>query len=152
RTAVRHRRGAQGDCRTRLVAFRFTRFERSFRMLIRYYCHLGLLSGYGVAAEKLGMTLFAGGHTLEIRPLMPYEQVVVNPDLPLARMIRRDHELDPNPDLVIVHTLPMDCATVLAKVEEAQGLLPERTKLVAYTTWEGASAIPMAMAQSLHVD
>src|SRR5262249_22112581 len=64
----------------------------------------------------------------------------------------RDHELDPNPDLVIVHTLPMDCATVLAKVEEAQGLLPERTKLVAYTTWEGASAIPMAMAQSLHVD
>lgn len=114
-------------------------------MKVRYYGHVGLLTGYGKAAEAMCAALLAAGVELEIRPLLPYENVRIDPSLPVARCLRRDFELDQSPDVVIVHTLPFDCA----KVVDVAGLASLDVPIVAYTTWEGAGPIPQAMAEAL---
>lgn len=113
-------------------------------MKVRYYGHVGQTTGYGKAAEAMCLSLIAAGCEIEIRPLSPFESVKVDPDLPLARCLRRDWELT-QPDAVIVHTLPMSCASVI----ELAGLEPLEVPLVAYTTWEGSDAIPADMALGL---
>lgn len=120
-------------------------------MLIRYYGHVGQRTGYGRAASDLCHALAKRpGVHLEIRALAPYNKLAFEgPDLPLAKLVKTDDELNPHADVCIVHTLPMDCSRVVeiagwAKVSHV-GLpsepLPrsERPLLVAYTTWEGSS-------------
>lgn len=99
---------------------------------VRYYGHVGQMTGYGKAAEAMCMAFLTAGCELEIRPLSPFEKVVIDRDLPLARCLRRDYELTP-PDVVIVHTLPLDCAHVAHHAQLALLDVP----LIAYTTWEG---------------
>jgi glycosyltransferase involved in cell wall biosynthesis len=78
--------------------------------------------------------------------------------LPLASYIRTDDQLTA-PDVVFVHTLPLDCAKVLeiagfvATAQSSTGILTRERfrvegpsggpcRFAAYTTWEGASAVP----------
>jgi glycosyltransferase involved in cell wall biosynthesis len=95
--------------------------------------------------------MIAAGIELEIRPLAPAAQLdMERPDvLPLARRLVRDVEALARPDVVFVHTLPLDCIRVVGELPLytrgiLAGLVPdkgERAKLCAYTTWEGASDI-----------
>jgi glycosyltransferase involved in cell wall biosynthesis len=112
-------------------------------MLIRYYGHVGLPSGYGDAASEMCMAILGAGFELEIST--DGEQCHQR-YMPLARCFRNEAELRA-PDVVVVHTLPLDCAEVLVK-----NRIRKRYPLalcVAYTTWEGASMIPTDMAMSL---
>lgn len=104
-------------------------------MKIRYYGHIGQATGYGRAASDLCMAMKGAGVDLEIRPLSPPHQRVFEPAfLPLANHVKLEPELDPHPDVVIVHTLPVDCAYVQRVVMDG----PTRTSApwIAYTTWE----------------
>ncbi len=106
------------------------------KIKIRYYGHVGQTTGYGIAAGDLCMALSRHpGVDLQIVPLQP-EAGVAGRFLPLASRLRRhdDPGLDPTPDAVVVHTLPMDCRRVLqlAKLWPPRG----RQILVAQTTWE----------------
>lgn len=116
-------------------------------MLIRYYCHAGIRTGFGKAAEGLARALLTiPGVKLEMRPLAPYGTLAFEGDgLPLASYVRTDDELDPNPDVVLVHTLPLDCRTVLVHAGFLAEMLipgawvrPRHARLIAYTTWEGS--------------
>jgi glycosyltransferase involved in cell wall biosynthesis len=115
-------------------------------MKIRMYGHGGVAkTGYAQANLDLAMALArTPGVTLELRPLGPPASIEFSPAyLPLASCVRRDHELDPAPDVVIVHTLPLDCARVLEVAKIAPG-----PKLIAYTTWETFAA-PRAVCEAL---
>jgi glycosyltransferase involved in cell wall biosynthesis len=112
-------------------------------MLIRYYGHVGLPSGYGDAASEMCMAILGAGFDLEIST--DGEQCHQR-YMPLARCFRNEAELR-DPDVVIVHTLPLDCAEILAKNRVRQKT-PEAL-CVAYTTWEGASVIPREVAEAL---
>jgi glycosyltransferase involved in cell wall biosynthesis len=107
-------------------------------MKIRYYGHAGQLTGYGRAAEGMCHALIAGGAELEIRSLAPYDTLDFSHDLPLANHVRTDAGLDPNPDVVIVHTLPMDCVRVFELAEPTIG--GQTATWIAYTTWEALRA------------
>ncbi len=115
-------------------------------MKVRYYSHGGSAkTGYAKAALDLAMALQrTPGVELELRPLGPPASVEF-PDayLPLATSVRRDHELSASPDVVLVHTLPLDCARVLEVAK-----IPPGPKLIAYTTWETLMA-PLAVRDSL---
>src|SRR5688572_4829859 len=106
-------------------------------MKVRYYGHIGQKTGYGRAASDLCMALLGAGVELEIRPLSPpLQRVFSDPYLPLASCVRLEPELDPNPDAVIVHTIPVDCRNIQDIV--MSGPSPSRTSApwIAYTTWE----------------
>lgn len=115
-------------------------------MKVRYYGHLGQMTGYDKAAEGMCMALLAVGVELEIRPLEALGKLVFERDSPLVHLIRRDSELT-RPDAIIVHTLPLDCARVV----ELAGLDGDNfdIPLVAYTTWEGTSRMPVAISAAL---
>ncbi len=106
-------------------------------MLIRYYGHVGLPTGYGDAAAEMCMAILGAGHSLEIST---DGNQCHRRFLPLATCLRDEGELS-EPDVVIVHTLPLDCPKVLA----AQAIRDKypRARTVAYTTWEGASFVPV---------
>lgn len=115
-------------------------------MKIRMYGHGGVAkTGYAQANLDLAMALArTPGVTLELRPLGPPASIEFPPAyLPLASCVRRDHELDSAPDVVIVHTLPLDCARVLEVAKLAPG-----PRLIAYTTWETFAA-PQAVCEAL---
>lgn len=114
-------------------------------MKIRYYGHAGQLTGYGRAAEQLCLALLR--HTdveLEIRTLAPYDTLTFDgPTLPLANHVKTDAQLDPAPDVVIVHTLPGDCHKVVALAGPTITHPPgKRAVWVAYTTWETMDNAP----------
>jgi len=112
-------------------------------MLIRYYGHVGVESGYGEAAAETCMAILAAGLDLEIST---DGKTLESRFLPLAGCIRQEAELD-SPDVVIVHTLPLDCCKVLerARIRERY---PAAT-CIAYTTWEGSSSISPDVGASL---
>jgi glycosyltransferase involved in cell wall biosynthesis len=117
---------------------------------VRYYGHVGQRTGYGRAAEATCHALMAAGVDLDIRPLAPRAQLDLTRSsaLPLASLIQR-HEGTPADmmDVVIVHTLPLDTPRVLAIERLAKGAGP---KLVAYTTWEGESAMPIGFRKAFN--
>jgi len=112
-------------------------------MLIRYYGHVGVPTGYGDAAAETCMAILAAGFDLEIST---DGRQCPSRFLPLARCIRDEAALS-KPDVCIVHTLPVDCAAVLRR----SGLEGTDVLTVACTTWEGWSgaAIPREVADSL---
>lgn len=121
-------------------------------MLIRYYGPVGIPSGYGYAANETCMAILSAGLDLEIQTYNPNPDGTINQlparYAPLVPCIRSDGDPPtPDPDIVIVHTLPRDCARVLA-VAQIRDLYP-RAKCVAYTTWETAAPIPEPLAQGL---
>lgn len=113
-------------------------------MKIRYYGHVGQVSGYGIAASDLCMALSRHPDVdLQIVPLQP-EVAVTGRFLPLASHLRRRE--DPGlsePDVIIVHTLPRDCRRVLEleKLWWAGGR--SKATLVAQTTWEAQGQAPI---------
>lgn len=112
-------------------------------MLVRYYGHVGLPTGYGDAAAEMCMAILSAGLDLEIST---DGKALHRRFLPLATCIRSKTELSP-PDAIIIHTLPMDCGALL----ESTGVGDQfpKARRVACTTWEGASMIPGEMQQSL---
>ena len=106
-------------------------------MKIRYCGSCGHRSGYAHAANEMALALLSAGADLEIRVLGPEGPVFEGPTLPLAKCVRTDAELSVNPDVVIVHTTPTDCGVYLDGID-----LPYGAFKVAYTTWEGSSAMP----------
>lgn len=113
-------------------------------MLVRYYGHVGLPTGYGDAAAEMCMAILSAGLDLEIST---DGDACHKRFLPLAKSFKNEHELSP-PDAVIVHTLPLDCEKIL--IDKVGDRFP-KAMTVAYTTWEGASLIPPEMARSLSV-
>ena len=112
-------------------------------MLVRYYGHVGAASGYGDAANEMCMAILDAGIDLEIST---NGESLHNRYMPLASCIRNEEELSP-PDVVIVHTLPMDCGEILKRINfDPAYRAPLR---IAYTTWEGSSPMPWTMAQAL---
>jgi glycosyltransferase involved in cell wall biosynthesis len=112
---------------------------------VRYYGHVGERSGYGVAARAMCRALVTAGVELEIRPIERRTSLAVldeGSNLLLAPYLRRPDELT-EPDVAIVHTLPLDCASV-----PFEGHL-EETPWVAYTTWEAMSPVPDVMVSLL---
>lgn len=109
-------------------------------MKIRYYSHAHLTTGYGRAALDLIMALDRAHVRLEAVTMGPRP-----PDVPWP--IPGDLcEPIPDPDVVIVHTLPGDCHRVLETEGLKRGAGP---KLVAYTTWEALTA-PEQIVQPLY--
>lgn len=123
-------------------------------MKIRYYGHVGQRTGFGIAAENMCRALLSVGVDLEIRALAPY-------DIALAGVVESDHQRDkllkpglqsclrvddalsPDPDAVIVHTLPTECPRVV----EIANL--ERFPRFAYTTWEMVDRAPAEVTEPL---
>jgi glycosyltransferase involved in cell wall biosynthesis len=114
-------------------------------MKIRYYGHAGQLTGYGRAAEMMITALLRAGADVELRALAPYDTLKFEgSSLPLASHLKRDEDLDPRPDVIIVHTLPMDCPRVvdLASADRSFRLAYDhhrRPTWIAYTTWEAST-------------
>lgn len=111
-------------------------------MLIRYYGHVGLPTGYGDAANEMCMAILEAGLDLEIST---DGTQLPSAYLPLAKHIKAEADLTGRPDAIIVHTLPLDCV----KLAQSRGLRSETGRLVAYTTWEGASELPWEMGRGL---
>lgn len=105
-------------------------------MRVRYYGPVGLPTGYGDAANEFCMAMLTAGIDLEI--LTASAQLHQN-YLDLAPLIRSDEmPPTPDPDVVIIHTLPLSCAKTLAAARVATDC--PRAALIAYTTWEGLYA------------
>ena len=117
-------------------------------MKVRYYGHVGQQTGYGKAAMDLCMALVRAGVDLQIRPLAPPAAISI-PDayLPLARLLHREDSLDPSPDVIVVHTLPLDCPRVLEAIDRVEPRAAGQRR-VAYTTWETSGA-PLEMTEAL---
>lgn len=107
-------------------------------MKIRYYGHNGSGTGYGRAADEMVEALAAAGADVEVRPLGPASSRAST-----ARFYRHDAELT-MPDVVIVHTLPLDIGRAIGALPSEVLELPH----VAYTTWE-ALQVPPAVVRSV---
>lgn len=114
-------------------------------MLIRYYGPVGIPGGYGTAANETCMAILAAGLDLEIQTYNPspgadHENRLPMRYAPLVPCVRTDgNPPRSNPDVVIVHTKPADCAKLL-EIAQIRTLYP-KAHCVAYTTWECASPI-----------
>jgi hypothetical protein len=128
---------------------------------VRYYGHVGQTTGYGRAAADNCMALLATGQVdLEIRPLGKPSRDEMIDALSGARgvlrgLIRSDAELT-DPDVIIVHTLPLDCKRVHDLVsytgingEPARSIAEK--PWVAYTTWEAMTPIHVELALDLSI-
>lgn len=100
-------------------------------MLIRYYGHVGVPTGFGEAAAEMCMAILTTGYGLEIST---NGKRLERRYLPLATCIRNEHELTP-PDVIIVHTLPLDCNWALENLRSQH----PNALMIAYTTWEACS-------------
>lgn len=120
-------------------------------MKVRYYGSAGLPTGYGTAANELAMSLLGAGCDVELRlygtdnaKLHKFEGDVA----PLEACVRSEENLDPNPDVVLVHALPFDCWPILRQSGFGERK-PGGPLRVAYTTWEGVSAVPAEICEVL---
>ena len=122
-------------------------------MLVRYYGNITGQSGYADAAREFCMSLLTAADGIDLEITCPGGHLAAE-FLPLASRVRDQGTLSPNPDVVIVHTLPLSCAELLVK----EGLQSRRfqdsysdtdARLIAYTTWEGCGAISPAVAQAM---
>ena len=126
-------------------------------MRVRFYGHIGRLSGYGRAAADLCMSLLATGRIdLEISPIdtghiAPQEAALaLERYLPLRACLRHDHELQ-RPDVVILHTLPLDMPRMQTLAMQAHATtLASDIPWIAYTTWEGAGLAPIDVRTALY--
>jgi len=127
---------------------------------IRLYSHTSLRTGYARAADELAFSLLAAGAELEIVPLSapPEARAWTDKNVALKRYLTPSrHEHRPlGPDVIIVHTLPYDCARVLeiARLIDSADRTWRRIPgcpLVAYTTWEGYDVPPAEMIERLQV-
>lgn len=112
-------------------------------MKVRYYGHVGVPTGYGDAANEMCMALLSAGVELEISTdgrQLPIRYMALAPCIKAAADLSA-------PDVVIVHTLPLDCVKVLGEDRIAERY--PRVPCVAYTTWEGSSAIPPEFVPAL---
>lgn len=118
-------------------------------MKVLLYSHVGNLSGYGRAGRELAMSLLAAGVELEIRPFKVGfdEAAIALADYkPVEACLRSKEQLTAEPDVIIIHTLPMD----LERVRQAElADFPGAGPMVAYTTWEGHSDISAEMIHAL---
>lgn len=112
-------------------------------MRIRYYGHVGQRTGYGVAAQHLCRALARQPEVdLDIFP----DFTRFDPELLPEDLRTLVGEAAPRPDVVIVHSLPADCARIRdaayrdGSLDGAVGRRPVRC--VAYTTWEGTTPSP----------
>jgi len=108
---------------------------------IRYYGHVGQATGYGRAASDLCLAFLRAGVDLEIRPLAPPGPQLWGSHMPLGARLRSDGDLSPNPDVIIVHTLPLDCVRALEVID----VKPRRhggggPAVIVQTTWEALNA------------
>ncbi len=106
-------------------------------MKIRYYCHAGQGTGYGIAATQLALALVEAGAQLDLIPLEPrgapssrFEGAAA----PLAPHVR-PISWDEPADATIIHTLPIDCVTVVKNADLENRAWPH----IAYTTWEAVT-------------
>lgn len=111
-------------------------------MLIRYYGHFQLSTGYGHAARELSKALCAAGAILELVTVGPRAPDWA-PDESIADLFE---PAQAEPDVVITHTLPGDCHRVLEAAGLRKGTGP---KLVAQTTWEALTS-PRDIVQPLY--
>lgn len=118
-----------------------------------------MLTGYGRAALELAQTLLrVPGVELDISAsVTPGAPSMKLPDNVIA-CIGADREM-PVPDVVIVHTLPLDCAEVMRRVvielrnrADGPGLDGPLPKFVAYTTWETLAPPPEVIAALFNFD
>lgn len=98
---------------------------------VRYYAHVGQLTGYGRAATEYAMAMLKHpGFDLDVVPLG--EGALDERTKVLMPKIQRG---DFTPDVVLVHTLPRDCERVLDAVK----IDARATPCAAMTTWEAAT-------------
>lgn len=102
-------------------------------MKVRYYGHMGGRGGFARAANDYALALHRAGVELELRPL-DRDPVFEGSFAELADLNRSI-----TPDLVLVHTLPLDCPRVV-ELEIHAGNLEPRVPALAYTTWEARTA------------
>ncbi len=108
-------------------------------MKVRYYGHIGIGTGYSVAAEQTCKAMLAVGIELDIRPIGAVGGYA-SPEV-TKHLLRND----PDPDVIVVHTLPADCRRVL----DIEQIIDANQAVVAHTTWEGISPIPDVITHSM---
>lgn len=120
-------------------------------MLIRYHGHIGEQTGYGHAAREFCMSLLAAGIPdlqLQINPLAPGQGIPPRYAALVPYLVDAD-KLSVSPDVCIIHTLPLSCGE--GGRQAAERLRPTGTKLVAYTTWEGAESPSEGVREMLSI-
>ncbi len=122
-------------------------------MRIHYFGHVLHATGYGRAARDLCLALTLAGHRLAITALGGEATEIAthlrDEHLPLASLLvpmRAALSWDDPVDAIIVHTLPLSCATVMHELLAA-GADPQ-VPMIAYTTWE-AETWPAAVVSAL---
>lgn len=126
----------------------------SANIAINYYGHVGSPTGYGRAANDLCLALLRAGVRLHIYAL-GHDRLPANPVLegiyaPLKACLPGPERGPENhhPDIVIVHTLPVDCGTLIETVAPRYVQFGANPRYIAYTTWE-ALTVPVAVARAL---
>lgn len=114
-------------------------------MKVRYYGCVGQASGYGQAANELCMAMLSAGIELEVETT---GDRLDPPYYPLIPTLRNKGECSPNPDVVIVHTLPLHLAAPLHS-ERIRWTCPNAVT-VAYTTWEAVTPPPTEISYVLN--
>lgn len=103
-------------------------------MRVRYYGHVGAPTGYGDAANELCMAMLAAD--IEIDILTTGTEIPFRYQNLSTRIVNEDTPT-PEPDAVIIHTLPLDCGRALSAAQVRERF--PKARCIAYTTWEGQS-------------
>lgn len=123
-------------------------------MRVRYYGHVGTPTGYGIAGAEMCMAMLEAGIELDI---LPTGNRLEAKYAPLLASIKDEVDAHPDPDAVIVHTLPMDCWKVIERAgiprdgwsDKGGRLVKDGRKVIAYTTWEGHGPAPTSIICAL---
>lgn len=118
-------------------------------MRVRYYGHVGTPTGYGIAGAEMCMAMLEAGIELDI---LPTGNRLEAKYAPLLASIKDEVDAHPDPDAVIVHTLPMDCWKVIERARcTRETAIKPITPLIACTTWEGFGNAPELLTRSLRL-
>jgi glycosyltransferase involved in cell wall biosynthesis len=127
----------------------------SDNIAINYYGHVGSPTGYGRAANDLCLALLRAGVRLQIFALGHDRKPAAGPEAlagiyePLrASLPGESRGENHHPDIVLVHTLPMDCERLRAHIEPRYISFGANPRWVAYTTWE-ALTVPTEVTHAL---